>query len=377
MRNRLAWLISLLGLLAACGESAPRYAPLACDRFVVPTTLGLAWQNLNHRISRWQVALEPPPGQACQADTLRATYVGGDWTTGETATDVPRVAWAGQRVQVDPAVLGVARVRVLLEIGAEGEVERQLTLTRADLHLLHYPRVVALIEGLALDTDVPQDAGYPEDYDPAHGYTSRGIGAWARVTAEGDEALAVTAGARFAHGTSDRPDMNGAIPFARTGATLDLLLLGVAEADVIEGQVDYTLTTQKPAFLNDEPCTEPTEQDADLALQGPAGAAPGLVGWTSFRFDLDPAEEEGAGYYIRELRVDLSPLAAPDAQGRLALRADGFACNASRFVAFYALRSRFQGAVAWIPVDVDTAPVVIEQAFDTGSAAYPLDGAIP
>jgi hypothetical protein len=372
-------LIVLGGANVGCqGDDTPGHDPAACTSFVVPTTLGLGWQNLNHRISRWGVQLAPAPGEACAADTLAAEHVGGDYTTGESATDTARVVWEGSLVDAaGPHVLGAARLRVPFEIGPGAEATLVLPVARSDAHLLGYGTVIAFIEGLRLTTDVPQGADYPADYDPAHGYTSRGLGAWVRVATSSADTIQVEAGVHFAHGPSDRDDMNRAIPHARTEATLDVLLLGVADGPVLEGHVSTTVTCPRPGFLVDVPCPGPGEADGIVELSGPPGAPPGLAGWTGFRFDLETPDDPGHGEYLRELRVTLTRAHHDPTTGAAAFRAFGYASHASKFTAFHDLEVRFDASIAWIPAPVQASIVRVEQAFATGRAVFPLDPESP
>jgi hypothetical protein len=371
--------LALAAFVACAGApDSDRFDPAACASFVVPSTWSLGWQNLNHRISRWVLRLEPSPGPTCDVDALAVGFVGGDFSTGETATDVPRVDWHGARVdEVDPAALGAARRSVDVEVGPTGEATTTLRWARADLRLRGYPTVVALLEGLALRTDVAQGPDYPADYDPALGYTSRGLGAWARVVALDEQGVEVEVGVRFAHGPSDRADMNAAIPFARAAATVDLLLVGVADAPVIEGGVATRVVCPKPAFLIDVPCPEPDPADTRLVLEAPPGPWRGPVGWTSFRFQLDAVEQPGNGEYLRELRVALDVLEHDPDTGRATFRLLGHASHASKFVAFSSLESRFEGAIAWIPAVVEAARLQVTGPFETGDSLFALTPEAP
>jgi hypothetical protein len=386
----------LLTALVACSpdSSGPRFDERACASFVIPTAMGLAWENLNHRISRYAIQLSPAPGEACLAERVETVFIGGDYSTGETLTDIPRLRWSGTRIAAtSPEQMGAARLRLdfLIDAAAGGEATLTETLDRDALHLLHYPHVIALVEGLALRTDVAQAAGYPDDYDPAHGYTSRGIGAELRVVEFDEAEILLEAILRFAHGTSDRKNMNGAMASALTEGSLDVLLIGLAEAPV-EGSVDYGLEVEVPPLMRDVEVPHAPALERQLVLALPASGAgggqsglsgiSGLVGWTGFRFELDPVETEGAGYYIRELSLGLNPTISAvggSAPGPLLVDVDGYASNASKFVAYYGMRSRFLGHVAWLPLLVTNEALLeasgsmgLSESFETGSASFEL-----
>jgi hypothetical protein len=366
----------LIGCEGSADDGALDYDPAACTAFTLPTGLGLSWENLNHRISLWQLQLEPSPAEACATDTLSVAYIGGDYSTGETLTDTPSVAWDGLRVTAaGPEVLGVARARLELEVGPTGVATKIQSLERASLALSGYPTVVAFVEGLRLVTDVPQGADYPSDYDPAHGYTSRGIGAGARVLTLTPESLELEGFVRFAHGPSERPDMNAALAVATTRATLDLVLVGLPDGAARTGEVAYHVDSEPPPAWTDVPSQGPTAEQVQVEIQGPPGAHAGLYGWTRFRFELDPLEAEGMGYYVRDLHISLTLDELDEARGLARFSARGYASNASKFLAFYGMGCGFEGALAWIPADLTVTPVAQRAPFETGSASFPLEAA--
>ncbi len=370
---------------SACGsDPAPSFDERACTSFVVPTRLGLRWENLNHRISRYAVQLSPAPGEACLAERVDTVFIGGDYSTGETLTDIPHLAWSGLRiVDADPTQLGAARLRLDAVIDARdgGEVSLERSYDRDTLKLLNYPHVLALVEGIALRTDVDQPDDYPDDYDPAHGYTSRGIGAEVEVLSLDADSLSLKATLRFAHGTSDRANMNRAMAYALTEAQVDVLLLGLQEAP-LRGGSHSEVEVEVPPFMQD--VEVPHGSSVPALFQGDRtvyqAALSGPYGWTGFRFELDPSETEDAGYYIRELSVALAPNSdSADSDGAIGFSLDGYVSNASKFIAYYGLNSRFEGAMAWAPGILSgepgggqVAPIDIDEAFDTGSASYEI-----
>lgn len=213
MIDRVTILLTLVALIG-CDEgrdgASLAYDPEACVAFTLPTGLGLSWENLNHRISLWQLQLEPTPAEACTADTLSVAYIGGDFSTGETMTDVPSQGPSAEQILVE--------------------------------------------------------------------------------------------------------------------------------------------------------------------VQGPPGAQPGLYGWTRFRFELDPPEASDMGYYVRDLEVSLSLDELDGARGVARFSARGYASNASKFLAFYGMGCDFEGAFAWVPVDLNVTPVTQRAAFETGATALTLEG---
>jgi hypothetical protein len=222
---------------------------------------------------------------------------------------------------------------------------------------------------------VPQTADYPEDYCPRLGFTSRGLGVSVTVEDVNPERLTLAYEVRFEHGPADRPDMNAAIPLAWGGATVDVLLLGVTGRDVHEGEVDYRLEYPGDYIYpnwGDTTLDHATPEQQRITLNGASGMGVGLFGLTAFDFLLEP-DEEGAGYYVRELSARLSLESYDDTSGTAHFLLDGFASNTSSFVAFYAMRHHFAGRMAWVQVAGAESPSDFTQTFDTGQTPIPLE----
>lgn len=382
----------MVGCREAEPASGPEWDDDACSTLVVPSAFGLSWERANHRISEWAVGVESEDERSCEADTLAATYVGGDWTSGDVATDTPSVAARIERVQATPEVLGVGRARIALDVDAGGEARVRTTVDREPSALQGYAHLTPIILAVRFDTDVPQRAEYPEDYDPALGYTSRGLGVRASMARSSDTSFDVQVDARFAHGPSDRPDMNLASSLATSRVTVDVLVVGTTVSPVT-GSVAYAIEHPKQNIGED-----PEHPRADPALRrieldGAPGAPRGLVGFSSFWFELSdigpcgPRQEcprgdvceDGVctstygppGFYIREIAADARIVDYDQATGRATLDIDGYASNSSQAFAFYAMRTDFSADVVWFQLQA-SEPIEIEQAFETGSTRIPL-----
>lgn len=363
-----------MAMIPSCsGGDEPGHDPRACTSFIVPDRFGLRWKTLNHRVSLWQVRLAPRPGEGCRADTLDTAFIGGDFSTGDVMSDIPRVTFGFQAVDAEtPVLAGAARLRIQANVGPEGVVQGQESLDRDQLALTGYEFVTAFVEGLSLATDVPQGPDYPKGYDPAHGYTSRGIGAWVDAVQGEDGGLVLDWRVRFAHGTSDRKDMNAAMAQAVTGVTLDVLLVGVSDRVPIHGLVDYTVVSPLAAPLDDVPCLHPPVEETRVTLAGSPGPWQGFYGITGFEYFLEPPEEEGAGYYLRDLDVSLTLDAHDPATGEASFDFEGYASNASGFIVFYAMSNHFRGAMAWVPASVQASHGQVSETFTTGAAEFDL-----
>ena len=380
-------------MLVSCGKDD------ACTSFVVPSRLGYRWDQLNHRISNWET-VQRPADSTCRATELYGNYIGGDFSTGETGQDTPLIKYTGQPIDAESTDnFGAARVQLEAIIGPEGTVEMTETFDRAEVGLEGYPCVVALIEGFSFDTSIEQSDDYPDDYDPAHGYTSRGFGASANIAATDERTITLDWSLRFEIGASpDREDHNTAIEHARVGGGLDVLLIGVASTDLLHtGSKSYSAEYPDPEPLEEQVIEPASEQEQRLELTGKAGAGAGFHGFSAFDFALSP-EESGCsnsrdcsggeacmdngqcedlygpeGYYIREMTLDLSRASYDDASGNAVFMVNGFASNSTEFIGFNGLRSTFTGDIAWVQGIDAPEPIVIDETFETGETTHPLD----
>ena len=372
--------------------------PDACTSFVVPQQIGFRWLKWNHRISTWDARLDAP-AEGCLADSLSLDFVGGNFSTGETASDAPRMFYRYQPVADAPrARVAAARVSVEELMEADGVASGEIVIDRAEANIEGYAGAIALIEGFAFDTSVEQGPDYPDDYDPSHGYTTRGFGMSVEVTAIDESTVTVAYNLRFESGLSnDRPDLNGAMPFAQVGANLDILLLAHDGVEPQFGGVDYRLEYPEPMLGVDQEIEPAAVEDTRVTLQGEPGGPRGLIGLRSFDFALDPDPNcEGAaedycpagetceagtcttnngeiGHYVRELTVGARFEDYDPESGTLNALLEGYADASSLLLAFYALRYDFNGELAWLQVEGGDEPVQVTECFDTGEHGFPLE----
>lgn len=376
------------------GPEANAWDPDTCTDLAVVQQMGLGWERLNHRVSTWSLGMTP---DECRADTLEVTHIGGDFSTGEIGSDAPFVKFGWQRAQPSPRQMGGARFSIDATVGPEDRVSGVETLSRAELGLLRYPVVVALIDGLQITTDVEQDGDYPERYNPAHGYTVRGFGVDLQVDRVTDSEIDVAWEVHFEPANSpDRPPVNEAIKHAKVGATVDVLLVGVNNAAVRLGGVEYSMQYPMPEPLVDQEIEPPSAEKTAVNLDGVIGAPLGIWGLRSFdfayRFDgscetdadctfADTCEDDGycktgrqePGEYIREITAGVSLADYDPATGKAKFSLQGYTSNASKFVANFPLEYDFRGGMAWIQVVGANEPQALEESFETGSTTYELD----
>jgi hypothetical protein len=257
-----------------------------------------------------------------------------------------------------------------------GAASGRATWQRDDLALEHYDEVTALIQGFEFFTDLPQAAGYPADYDAADGYTSRGITLSVDVVELSAETVTLEWHMRFGlGGTEDREKMNRAIPHARIGAQLDVLLVGTSASRLHRDAISYELSYPHQQPFQErilEPADEETQR---LTMRGDPDHGAGIWGLHAVSMQLTPnvgcAEDQErcpagdscgtnqacnmtygpAGYYIREMAVDVDMADYDEATGRAQFLIDGFASNASEAITFYAMNHKFSAGVTWLQTD--------------------------
>jgi len=241
---------------------------------------------------------------------------------------------------------------------------------------------------------VPQDAAYPEDYSPALGYTTRGAGVRVELVEVDADVATLRVDVRYEHGASDREDMNRAMQVARSRVSVGVALVGT-QAPATRADVSYQLS-----YLRQRAGVDPEHARATAAQTTVAVAAPGrnsergVAAFTAIDWALtapttcSPQERcptgdacvDGVcagvygppGFYLRELAASVNvDGATPEG---VALTVDGFASNASRAIAYFALTHDFSAQVAWFDVDA-AGPVTVGGAFETGASTFPLASA--
>lgn len=388
MRSRLKHLIWLVALVGCSDRTEPVWDTNACNQFIVPHAFGLSWENLNHRVSEWKIR---PSHEGCRASDLYVRSVGGDFSTGDAfgTTDDPTISFGYQAVEADREEVGIARVSMSGAVDSSGVWKATKTFRRSALNLRHYPNVTALVDGVTFDTGVGQPFGYPENYNPEHGYTVRGFGASARVLEVTAIDLTVEVSTKYEAALSnDRPNLNDAIPFATIETSIDVLLVATSdEVPVITNQHSYDIAHPKPKPLEDLEIPEPSIDAQRVAFDG--DLSEGFRGISSFDYTFNFVAdcnqdsdcffgnqclpnntcktEAPYGDYLRELRVELN--VEPDSDVMLF---NGYASNSSSFLTFFALRYNFVGEAVWFGADVSSTEHTVGGSFKTGSLSVPL-----
>ncbi len=345
----------------------------SCFRAVVTSGMGLSWKWLNHRISLWGVY---PRQDACPdfGDIeLAAEFVGGNWSTGQTLTDTPSVDYRYTIVDGDKSMAFLPLRATLWLAAPEDEAEAALEIPLAEKGMDGYESYLVLLNGLELSTDVPQyDPEYPADYDPALGYTSRGIGAGVGDLNVDGQTATFTAWARFDHGPADRDDMNRAMARARTKAVVHVLIVGMNGGAATMTDHGYDLIYDPPSLLFQSKYEHAPEDMRRVEIDGDAGYEKSFIALQSFNFDIFGSTHNGD--YIRDFSVQALMTDYDPGSGKALVDLDGYASNAS-LLTYEQMENSFCARVALIQIPGGAAESGhIESEFETGETLLPLIG---
>jgi hypothetical protein len=348
------------------------------SRVVALQAVDWAWEGFNHRVSQMGVWPTQGPDGALQSAEL--TFVGGDFTTGAIAEDdaivsarwvsfaASRAAYIDVRAMVpsDETLLQRIDISPLLPLWGDGVIQ------------------VAIV-GMRFNTGVEQPEEYPDNYEPALGFTNRGLGV--RASLEGLSNRGLQIDLRFEHGLAEdevlRADMNAAMPFAQTAAEVRIVLFKPANdvpSDWFVHEFEFEQEGDPPRFTSD---LQPEPSDALRAFTAPAPGAPvGNVVLSGFFLKFfnhcSPLDDcygmgecvgdcvfEGfaPGEYIRRFAIGVETIQCSDEAEACEFRFAAHAGNESQGPVFRAMRYEAFGRFVWVS---DPTAVVQE-----GSAEFP------
>lgn len=365
---------------AEAGPSAPasmRPAAVSvgtpCRQQMVTSGMGLRWKRVNHRISRWEISPQTPADCSAASNpefSLRVGCMGGNWSTGQTMKDTPILDYRYFVVNSKYAAFLPVNVELTIEAPSP-EAEREVSLSLREHGLAGFSAYEVLLNGLALDTDVPQTSpAYPAQYDPALGYTTRGIGAAVHGLSVERGMARFTVRARFELGTADRFRMNRAVRCAQTRATVQALLVGLRAGHVTALERRLVIRHPRPWVLL-QPEYEPTSAtERRLELAGEPGYAEAFLGLREFAFRL--FAPDGKADYLRELSVQAEILGYEPDTGRTVVDLNGYASNVG-LLTYRTMINRFSARLALVQLpggEVRAGRKTLE--FPVGTTALPL-----
>lgn len=264
-------------LIAGCTNKATDTAsPIEGPTHTVWSGWNHTWGFLSHRVSLIQV-------KANEGSQAESGMVGGSWSTGEAWSDdvdyrVHQQNITGNEIQVEHG-------ETLMTVGPDGVASATSITSMTDAQMV-------VLRGFEINTDTEQSDDYPEDYDPALGYTSKGFGMSVEQT--GDTEITATTHLRW--GGRDRADMNGAIPHAQTDVVVYWTAIsGLSSSETVTFSGEQELAHTPPN-------SEQSGLSGDLDWGGHGISA-------IRRFDLILEDQDGGdgGDYIRSAGVEIAP----------------------------------------------------------------------
>jgi hypothetical protein len=330
------WIIALFSL--ACSKTpASDLADAEPEVDTIWSGWNHTWSALSHRVS--VVAVRAGSGETAESGIL-----GGDWSTGESWSD--DVGYRIHQQDIETSQLTINQGQTELMVGPDGTV--------SGLSGIEGSPDLVVLQGFEINTDVPQSADYPDDYDPALGYTSRGFGMSVTLV---DGQVEATADVRW--GPRDRSDVNGALPHAQTGVTVYWATIsGVSETE----RVTYSATQG----LAHEPPNSPQEGMSEpLPWSGH-----GISAISAFDLSLYDTNGDAGGDYLRSFGAEIAPAGDGSAPAEVA----GEILTTS-FIELGEMSMDVTVDALWLPLDPDLNQVrghTIEGIHPIGSHTVPL-----
>ena len=290
--------LGLVPCLAALGCSGDKDSGDAGGEDSVYTVMSgfhHSWNQLSHRVSLSEIAV-------LEDGTIASGIIGGDFSTGDVASDYVHFRVSQSRVTGSGLVVGHGVVEVV--VGPDGVVDETVSIDVPGIG--GFSTVTAAFTGFRVSSDTAQGSDYPADYDPALGYTTKG---WAFSVGEpslsGDTAtLAVSGVKRWAPTNNDtdpadRSDMNGAIPFAQSEVAVHFAVIGF-DGTLTTGGGTASIDYDNGNYSEQPPLTE-TDLGVSVATDGT-----GFPIIRSYDLLLEDQLTDEFGDYIRSYGVELS-----------------------------------------------------------------------
>jgi hypothetical protein len=327
----------------------------------------IAWRDLNHRISLWGFSPEATTAGteaevAAWQPEVNIAFIGGDWTVGIMATDVPVYDYRATIISGPKDRLGFFSGRMNFELEApDFNKSALMELNLQEIGLQNFSEFAVFVNGLEFITDVPQNDNYTDEYEPSLGYTSSGMGAAVEDVTVSGSRLSFNLNLDFplAPATpTDRPPMQEAIKEAILEGAIYFLVVGYVDGALSEIAVDYRVSSPfgggaPYVALHPDASTTAAQTETDAEL------ADGAIGLQAFSFDLfpgDPAdyghEMEGfdsIGEYIMEYALLIDNVERSD-DGLLTANLEGY-CSNEGLVVYSGLVYDFSATAVYLQIE--------------------------
>lgn len=290
--RRLASAAALL-VLAACSGKGEDSGAGSTTTAHVWSGWNHTWYALSHRISLAGVMME-------EDGSFTSQVVGGDWS--HDGIDYPTYRVHSNLVSSSGFVVqhGLSE----FDIGAEGTATVSESEDVAGISDTDHQIVV--LRGFSLDTSVEQGADYPSNYDSSLGYCSKGFGFSAGAPSLSGDTVSFELDAAVRWGPAgpedpiDRSDMNNAIPYATTGASIGWTIIGWnGDWTPASGSASAELP-HTGSYSEQFPFTE---AELGVAL---SGGSPGFPVLTAFDLFVQVPGAAHQGEYLRSYGVELT-----------------------------------------------------------------------
>ncbi len=345
-------------LAAACGgtQREPRTVT-TCHQWAT------GWDLMPHRLSHLELTAAPTAGGARVSARIDGGSFGG--------VDSPWARYGLTRIRSRDLAAVYGSIEVAIAPG--DEVAGEPFSTRAELvlpaaELAGSRRLAAFFHGLRLRSDgYDGPPPFGEDYDPALGYTSGGLGLALDAPLRDGDTIRVGLRVRNTLAPADRADMNAAIEQATTWLRVDVAVVGAYSRHrpaLASGSTDYFISAADYGQNSVHPHAAAAAQMVPLAGLDPDTRA--VIGIQAFDLwlnqpghhhpDCTVIQDElnfegqpvsGPGRYLRELSAACGPL-APSGDGAGAAL-DLYLSNSSTFTEVGNLCLGAAGRLAALP----------------------------
>jgi hypothetical protein len=308
-----------------------------------------SWERLSHRVSFLRSGLGPasPDGSFL----VEQGMIGGPWSLSTALPEVVNYRSPWWWVQSDS--LHSHHGTIDLEVGQSGLAREDVSIDLESFGLAPSDAVTVALAGISFDMDVPQNADFPSQYDPAEGWTPQMIGAGIDNISHVDGDISFSVWLQFKAGPLDRADMNEALESLTIGGSLSYVVLAGAGAYSeahIEASAWYPI---------DPPYSEIPEMDVEqrsAVIQGRAGLPLAVPIIRSWEFELN-RELEQEGRYLRELAMAVDTFVYDSASGQGRVVLDAY-CSHSSAIEEGELQVEFRADVGLFQLANDNASVL-------------------
>ena len=259
----------LFSLLCGCSETTTKNS-------ILWSGFHYEWENLSHRISLVHTQLHDD-------GSTTMGMIGGDWSTGDVFSDTLGFRMHMQEIS-DPYFRTINGETTLL-LSSDEPATQDININEESVGMV--------LRGMHITTDIPQLDDYPDNYNPAHGYTAEEISFTILPDIDSHTASLT---AQIDWSPQDREAMNNAMELAQTEVTLYWAqIIHQNPPEIQEIEIETPLLHEPPYSEHDIPAQE-LVHDATTA-----------TGIRSFSLALKPQEGNSQGSYWRELGIEITP----------------------------------------------------------------------